>query len=429
VKQWATRTLGVIAVIILGAGLLSAAAFDPQAKVSLAFDKTPIASVLRMLAAQNNLNLVVSSAVEENVSIRLENVSLRAALDAILLPNGYNYYIADDIIIVKAADQKVTGELTAQAYHLQYLPSTTAETAVKPLLSPDGKVISLSPSASQGSNQPGPEGSNLVVVDYPSVHETISRLLTQIDRKKRQVSVEVKFIENNLGNNEKLGINWPKSVSASINGIQMPSASTGDNAATASEAAILPLFDKGNWQFGYLSAHQVDIVLDFLQQRNKSKLLSNPRLTTLDNETAAIEATTIVPIQTINRFSEGAVIQDIVTFQDKEIGISLRVTPRINDDSTITMNVNPVVEEIIGYAGPTNNQKPITSQRSITTNVTVRNGETLVMGGLLKETIIEKQDKVFLLGSLPILGGLFTHRTKEAATTDLLILITPKILD
>ena len=428
-KQWATRTLGVIAVIILGAGLLSAAAFDPQAKVSLAFDKTPIASVLRMLAAQNNLNLVVSSAVEENVSIRLENVSLRAALDAILLPNGYNYYIADDIIIVKAADQKVTGELTAQAYHLQYLPSTTAETAVKPLLSPDGKVISLSPSASPGSNQPGPEGSNLVVVDYPSVHETISRLLTQIDRKKRQVSVEVKFIENNLGNNEKLGINWPKSVSASINGIQMPSASTGDNAATASEAAILPLFDKGNWQFGYLSAHQVDIVLDFLQQRNKSKLLSNPRLTTLDNETAAIEATTIVPIQTINRFSEGAVIQDIVTFQDKEIGISLRVTPRINDDSTITMNVNPVVEEIIGYAGPTNNQKPITSQRSITTNVTVRNGETLVMGGLLKETIIEKQDKVFLLGSLPILGGLFTHRTKEAATTDLLILITPKILD
>ena len=428
-KQWATRTLGVIAVIILGAGLLSAAAFDPQAKVSLAFDKTPIASVLRMLAAQNNLNLVVSSAVEENVSIRLENVSLRAALDAILLPNGYNYYIADDIIIVKAADQKVTGELTAQAYHLQYLPSTTAETAVKPLLSPDGKVISLSPSASPGSNQPGPEGSNLVVVDYPSVHETISRLLTQIDRKKRQVSVEVKFIENNLGNNEKLGINWPKSVSASINGIQMPSASTGDNAATASESAILPLFDKGNWQFGYLSAHQVDIVLDFLQQRNKSKLLSNPRLTTLDNETAAIEATTIVPIQTINRFSEGAVIQDIVTFQDKEIGISLRVTPRINDDSTITMNVNPVVEEIIGYAGPTNNQKPITSQRSITTNVTVRNGETLVMGGLLKETIIEKQDKVFLLGSLPILGGLFTHRTKEAATTDLLILITPKILD
>jgi len=429
VKQWATRTLGVIAVIILGAGLLSAAAFDPQAKVSLAFDKTPIASVLRMLAAQNNLNLVVSSAVEENVSIRLENVSLRAALDAILLPNGYNYYIADDIIIVKAADQKVTGELTAQAYHLQYLPSTTAETAVKPLLSPDGKVISLSPSASPGSNQPGPEGSNLVVVDYPSVHEAICRLLTQIDRKKRQVSVEVKFIENNLGNNEKLGINWPKSVSASINGIQMPSASTGDNAATASEAAILPLFDKGNWQFGYLSAHQVDIVLDFLQQRNKSKLLSNPRLTTLDNETAAIEATTIVPIQTINRFSEGAVIQDIVTFQDKEIGISLRVTPRINDDSTITMNVNPVVEEIIGYAGPTNNQKPITSQRSITTNVTVRNGETLVMGGLLKETIIEKQDKVFLLGSLPILGGLFTHRTKEAATTDLLILITPKILD
>ena len=427
-KQWELGILGVIVSITLGVGILTAAPFDPQAKVSLTFDKTPIVSVLRMLATQNSLNLVISSTVEGDVSIRLENVSLRAALDAILLPNGFNYYIADDIIIVKGADQKVSGELTAQAYHLRYLPSSAAETVVAPLLSPDGKVISLSPLASQGSNQPVPEGSNLVVVDYPSVHQTISQLLTQIDRKKRQVSVEVKFIENNLGNNEKLGINWPKSVSASINGVQLPSTSTGDNSATASEAAILPL-ENGNWQFGYLSAHQVEIVLDFLQQRNNSKLLSNPRLTTLDNETAAIDAITIVPIQTINRFSEGAVIQDIVTFQDKEIGISLRVTPRINDDSTITMNVNPVVEEIIGYAGPTNNQKPITSQRSITTNVTVRNGETLVMGGLLKETTIEKQDRVFFLGSLPILGGLFTHRTNEAATTDLLILITPKILD
>ena len=110
------------------------------------------------------------------------------------------------------------------------------------------------------------------------------------------------------------------------------------------------------------------------------------------------------------------------------MGISLKVTPRINDDSTITLRVNPIVEEIIGYTGSPDNQKPITSERSISTTVIVGNSETVVLGGLLKETSVETEHKVFLLGSLPILGPLFTHKTTEKKTTDLLILITPRIL-
>ncbi len=422
------KSLIILTVIILFGmhAFGTANPIDVGTHVSLNFDDTPISTVLKMVAGQNGLNMVVSSAVDGNISINLADVTLKAALDAILLPNGYNYYINDDIIIVKELDRQVYGELTPQTYNLTYIDATQAAAAIKPILSPNGQVILLSPESQSGQSAESPPSSRVVVVDYPGVHDVIAQLLTQIDRRRRQVSVEVKLIETNLTDDEKLGIDWPKSVEASITGVRSPSQTL--YGADASEAGIMPL-ETGDWQLGYLSVHQLNVVMNYLQQRSNTKLLSNPRLTTMDNETAEIKIETVIPIQTINRFSEGAVIQDVVTFQDEAVGISLKVTPRINGDSAITMNVTPVVEEIIGYVGSVENKKPITSQRTITTTVTVRNNETLVLGGLLKENRLETKDKIFLLGSIPILGGLFTNKSVEDQTTDLLIMITPQIID
>ena len=406
----------------------ASAAFNPDTKVSLAFDDTPIPAILKMLAQQNHLNLVVSAAVDERISLTLSEVSLGAALDAVLLPNGYSYSIVDDIVIVKTADQKVTGELEAMTYQLKYIDVGVAQEAIKPLLTGHGQVVVLGPMAAVSEGTSAPTGSRLVVLDSPSVQKLVVSLLEKIDRPRRQVSVEVKIIETNLSKDEKLGINWPKSISAAVNGVQTPGSTSSEGTGAGYEAAVLPL-DHGSWQLGYLSVHQLDLVLDFLARRNNAKLLSNPRLTTIEDETATIQVETVIPIQTINRFSEGAVIQDIVTYQDERVGISLEVTPRVNDDSTVTLRVNPVVSEIVGYTGPINNQKPITSERSITTNVTVKTGETLALGGLLKESSIETNERIFFLGSIPFVGSLFTHKSTEAKTTDLMILITPRILD
>lgn len=424
------RIIPILVLIMSGILMIGSAMADPidtEIMVSLNFDNTPIASVLKMLATQNNLNLVVASAVEGEISITLDKVTLRSALDAILLPNGYNYHIADNIIIVKDADRQIAGELTPQTYRLNYIDAAAAQAAIEPVLSDKGKSVVLAKPVEQGNAGQSPIGSYLVVYDYPAVHRILKPFLDKIDIRKRQVSVEVKIIETNLSKDEQLGINWPKSVAASINGVPSPGPALGTY-DESTEAAIMPL-ENGNWQLGYLTVHQMDIVIDFLEQRGNSKLLSNPRLTTMEDETATIQISTVYPIQTINRFSEGAVIQDIVTFQDEEVGISLRVTPHINDDSAITMEVNPVVEEIIGYSGTADNQKPITSERSVNTIVTVQNHETLVLGGLLKETQIENEEKVFLLGSIPFLGALFTSHGSEKKTTDLLILITPRIVD
>jgi type II secretory pathway component GspD/PulD (secretin) len=184
----------------------------------------------------------------------------------------------------------------------------------------------------------------------------------------------------------------------------------------------------GKWQWGKLSLEETRLVLDFLQQRGNSKLISDPRITTLDNHPAEIKVTTIVPIQTINRFSEGGAVQDIVTFQDEEVGITLNVTPHICGNGEVILDVKPTVAEIIGYSGPTDNQKPITSQRSVNAKITVGDGETAALGGLLKENKIETEKRVFLLGNLPILGHLFRHKSTESSTTELMIFITPTII-
>jgi len=369
---------------------------------------------------------VIPSEIDRDVSISLEDVTLKAALDAILLTSGYSYYLKNDVIIVKPVETWSAGELIPYICRLRYIEAEVAEKAIKPLLSEKGTAIALEPSKS-GDFEQGEQSNRLVIVDFPEVQRLVAELIDKIDAPRQQISIEVKIIETNLNNDEKLGINWPKSVSTSIGGVSSPGGSS-TTIESQTEAAVMPLED-GNWQLGYLNVHQLEVVLDFLSQRNNSKLLSNPRLTTLEGKTATIKAQTVIPIQTINRFSEGAVIQDIVTFQDEEVGIILRVTPRLSDDSTITMHVNSVVEEIIGYSGPIENQKPITSQRFIENQVTVRNNETIALGGLLKETTIENRSRIPLLGYIPILGELFTHTSKEKKTTDLLILITPTILN
>ena len=95
----------------------------------------------------------------------------------------------------------------------------------------------------------------------------------------------------------------------------------------------------------------------------------------------------------------------------------------------MTLDVEPVVEEITGFTGPVDNQRPITSKRTVRTTVRVMNNETVVIGGLVRETDISNKSKVFLLGDIPILGALFTHHKISKEKTDLLIFITPRVLE
>jgi len=398
---------------------------DLDQVVSLQFDETPIATVLNMISEKYDLNIVQSSQIEKEISIRLEEVTLRDALNAILASNGYNYYYSGDILVVKPLEMNAVGELTSATVSLNYISPSAAVNTVKERLSTKGTIKVLEPG--QGSTaSSGIKPSRIVITDLPDVVPQIIALIKEIDTPEPQISIEVRMVETNVDSEDRVGISWPTSLQARLHGVT--DAATTTDGTTGSEALGSMDLSSGEWQWGKLSIEETQLVLEFLEQDGNSKLISDPRITTLNNHQAEIKVTTVIPIQTINRFSEGGAVQDIVTFQDEEVGITLKVTPHICDDGGIILEVQPTVAEIIGFSGPADNQKPITSERSVFTRVKVGDGETAVMGGLLKENKIENEQKVFFLGSLPIIGNLFRHKTTQSNTTDLMIMISPTII-
>jgi type IV pilus assembly protein PilQ len=413
----------LIFLILLGSFALAGIP-DGDKKISLQFENISIASVLNLLAQQYNLNIVQSGQIDQKISIKLDQVYLSDALNAILISNGYNYYLAGDILVVKPIDVVAPGETTAKIFTMNYISPSAAAIAISDILSPKGKAKPIEEASQSVKSGTVQNATQIVVVDFPEVIEKVEKFLLEIDKPQPQIAIEVRMIETRVDNGKKVGFSWPTSLSGRAHGVEL----TSESSTSSTEAIGQIQLPDGQWEWGKLSVDQVKLVLDFLQTAGNSKLLSNPRITTLNNHQAEIKVLTIIPIQTINRFSEGGAVQDIVTFQDEEIGISLLVTPHIVEGGNILLDVMPTVAEIIGYAGPEGNQKPITSERTVQTKISVKDGETAVLGGLLKENKIENKQKIFLLGSIPILGNLFRHKSVETSTTDLTILITPKII-
>jgi type IV pilus secretin PilQ/predicted competence protein len=420
--------LAVLALIQIGV-TASANPLRGDERITLELDAVPLASVLSMIAQQHSLNIVLASDVQGEITIRLEDVDLETALDAILTANGYHYFIKENVIVVKSVTSDASGELVSKTFTLKFLEPSTVKKALESRKSPIGHIIVLDrEKPADGTARYTPN--RIVITDFPDRVEQMSVLVEEMDVAEPVILIEAKIIETKIDSKSKLGFQWPTSV-----GSRLGNADAGGNAADAGgvsqSADRSGVYDpnNGNWTWGTLSIDELNLVLDALEQDGNSKLISDPRVTTLANHEAIIKIETIVPIQTINRFTEGSATSDIVTFQDEEVGISLRVTPRITGDGRILLDVNPQVEDIISFTGTPDNQKPITTSRSITTRIIVGDGETAALGGLLKEDKIESVSRVPLLGRIPLIGGLlFTNKSVEKTTTDLIILITPTVL-
>ncbi|UCG62049.1 MAG: hypothetical protein JSV52_01790 [Candidatus Zixiibacteriota bacterium] len=422
--------VGALMLSVISFSFASAALLNNPDKLSMELESVALRTVLNMIAQQYSLNLVVADNVEGEVSLRLENVDIETALEAILYPNGYNFYMKEDVIIVKPIEFEAVGELVAEVVTLKYIEPITAKNALEVIKSSKGKIIVLSKTAEQegAAGDDAYAANRIAISDYPSVVSRMMALIAEMDKPERQISIEVKIIETNLDSQSQLGLSWPTSVTTTL-GAGSTSSTTANQSTELQNVAADYNLNTGTWTWGTLSVSQMSMILSMLEEKGNSKLISDPHVTTLENHEAVIEVATVIPIPTVTRFTEGAATQDIMTFYDEEVGISVVVTPRINEDGRITMDVRPTVEDIIGYTGSVEAQKPITISRSIRTRITVNDGETAALGGLLKEDVIKRERRVPLLGHIPLLGRLlFTSTSEETSTTDLIILITPRIM-
>ncbi len=429
-----TSVLLVIGLYALPA-VPGAAPFEKSDNISLTLEGVEIGVALAMIAEQNDLNIVVGGDVTGKVSMRLIEVDLESALEAILAPGGYNYYIRNDVLVVKPQETKAIGELLSRTITLKYADPLAIKEVLESRLSDRGKLVIVGAPLQGEFTEEVISPTRIVVTDFPAIVDEVVLLAEELDKPQQMVSIEVKIIETKVDANNKLGFAWPTSFTTSLgssttNYSNSNSNNTGTNTQTSlTNVAGSHDLNSGRWTWGTLTVDQLTTVLDLLNRQGNSKLISDPHITTLENQEAYIKVQTVIPIATISRFTEGAATQDIQTFYDEEVGISLSVTPRINEGKRITLEVHPQVEDIIGFSGPSENQKPITSSRTLKTTVTVNEGETVALGGLLKESEIEQVQKFPLLGQIPVLGKLlFTNRSKEKNTTDLIIFITPHIM-
>ena len=390
----------------------------PDSKVSFNFKEADLLTVVRLMASQENLNLVLGGDLSGSVTIKLTDVTLETAMDAILHVNGYEWFLQENIIVIKPSspDSQLSGELDTQIYRLRFVHGAIITEALEEVLTERGKVKSLS--SSQSLDYDFEIDDIVMVTDVPTNFALIDRVIGTIDQEGAQINIAVKFIETTLKRGETIGIDWNLRQS-----MQLPGNKKGASSDNINFSEIA--FGIDTMSFATLTAPVVSAMLDLLANDDDTKLLQEPQVTTMNNSPANIVVGTTIPILVPQ--GEGSVFgTNPYTYENQDVNIALDVLPRLNAYNAISLAINTSVQAIIGYTGE--NSRPIVSNRETNTNVRVKNGETLLIGGMIFEIEEEKVNKVPLLGDLPLIKSLFRYSSTQKEQKELLIFITPTII-
>ena len=390
----------------------------PDSKVSFNFKEADLLTVVRLMASQENLNLVLGGDLSGSVTIKLTDVTLETAMDAILHVNGYEWFLQENIIVIKPSspDSQLSGELDTQIYRLRFVHGAIITEALEEVLTERGKVKSLS--SSQSLDYDFEIDDIVMVTDVPTNFALIDRVIGTIDQEGAQINIAVKFIETTLKRGETIGIDWNLRQS-----MQLPGNKKGTFSDNINFSEIA--FGIDTMSFATLTAPVVSAMLDLLANDDDTKLLQEPQVTTMNNSPANIVVGTTIPFLVPQ--GEGSVFgTNPYTYENQDVNIALDVLPRLNAYNAISLAINTSVQAIIGYTGE--NSRPIVSNRETNTNVRVKNGETLLIGGMIFEIEEEKVNKVPLLGDLPLIKSLFRYSSTQKEQKELLIFITPTII-
>ena len=376
---------------------------------SINFKDADLVDIIRLLSEQHGLNLVLGEEVTGKITLRLKEVPLEKALDLILKANGYTWFIDDNILLVKAAagDIKHSAELETRIFQLYFLDASMIVTALTEIFTSQGKAVPLSSASVIGGEAAGND--LIMVTDVPTNFELIERIIRTLDQENAQINISIKFIETTLKQDEAMGINWSLRADTSLSfGLGEITSHSGNKVNLAT-----------------LTPMTFAAMLQILSEDAGTTLLQEPQVTTFNNSPATITVGTTIPVLVPQQ--EGSMFgSQPYTYQDQNVNVSLSVLPRINENELISMNINAAVQAITGYVGA--EQRPIVSNRTTTTNVMVRNGETLLIGGLIFDQDDLTVGKFPVLGDLPFIGNFFRTNSKKKSQNELLIFITPTII-
>ena len=418
--------------------------------ISMDFQGVDLRSVLRTFAEISGLNMVIDPDVQGTVDIVLTDVPWDQALEVILRGNSLDYTVDGTIVRIArmetlrreqdartqlAQSAANAGALAVRTYTLSYAKADQAAPLVQStLLSPRGKV------------QIDARTNTLIISDLPARLDTVSQLLTTLDRAEPQVEIEARIITTTREFARALGVQWgfngrvspavgnttnlafpnSGSLGGRVGGVQGPGTSdtrseVNDAAGTTVNLGVPAATSAIGLALGSINgAFNLDIALSALERTGKGRILSTPRVTTQNNVEAEITQGVQIPVQTE--------ANNTVTVTFKDAALTLKVTPQITAANTVIMqitleNASPGALVDTGTA-----QIPsIDTQRAIT-KVQVTDGMTTVMGGIFVSREQTQNDKTPVLHRIPFLGWLFKRDSQVDESRELLIFITPRIL-
>ena len=413
--------------------------------ISLNFQDIPVRTVLQIIADFNNLNLVTTDSVSGNITLRLDGVPWEQALDIILKVRGLDKRLDNNILLVAPAEEIAAREkqqlesrnqvADLAPLYTEYLQINYAKASeVAALLSSESTKL-LSP---RGAVSVDERTNVLVVKDTADVIGNVKRMLDILDIPVKQVVIEARMVTIDDGFDEALGVRWGvtktdghgNGTSGTIEGND--GAGNNDGSSTITRPGVedrlnvnLPVTNAAGtlaFQVARLAnGTLLDLELSALEKESKAEIIASPRVTTANQKPALIEQGTEIPY--VESSSSGATS---VTF--KKAVLSLKVTPQITPDNRVILDLT-VTQDTKGETVPTGTGDAVSiNAQSITTQVLVNNGETVVLGGIYQQTIKNDVSKVPLLGDIPGLGYLFKKTTSENKKRELLIFVTPRIV-
>ena len=447
-------------------------------------DAMDIGDFIKYLATKANLNVVIGSGVTGTIKLMLQDVTVGEALDIVLAANNLAYEVKGNIIKILSADEY--SRLNGQSFYdrkatkiieLKYaVPSRLAamlgemkstvgtivfddasgtlvlidtpdriqamealvareeippeqrvrRTVTKVFALQHATVEELQPEVAAqltkdvGQLRVDKRTKTLIVTDLPAAMEKVAKLIATFDRKSRQVFIEAKIVQVSLQDASDFGINWDHLFQGINPRFSLQMASTVGAPIGGSGANLV--------YRTLLGGSDLSVVMHALQTIGDTKILSSPHIATVDGQEATIKVIRNQPYVE-QQFESGTTNVIGQTYKFVEVGVSLNVTPRINEDRMIAMEIKPEISDIPEwYRGDPQQGTPVVEKSVAETSVLVKDGETIIIAGLIRNERIDSTDSVPFLGRIPLIGNLFKYTSHNNANNELVVFLTPRLI-
>jgi type IV pilus assembly protein PilQ len=424
----------------------------PKDPVTLDFDGTDIRDVIKLLAAKSRVNIIYGSDVSGSLTLHLSEVPFDEAFRTVLsMMQLTTSQVGSNVLRVitpgELIKMRTSGTTITKVVQLNYAKPDDVKKTVDQVRQAEGR---------QGNTSVDMKNNAVVVTETLEGMTATENLIAQLDQRPQQVLIEAKLVEVNASTSFDYGVQWSAYGTQTANiagqngtnsyGSPVGYFSTTSNAPTTvltpgSNGGLFPLGASGQGTgvslpadniFGALTLGRItnsyimNATITAAASEGKAKILSDPKIATLNNQAATINVTTQIPYVTANVASTGVQTQTVNYVTE---GITLTVTPTINTDGRILLIIQPNVSQPSATAASsTQTGAPAIDSRNANTTVLVRDGETVVIGGLISDQASDTISKIPFLGDIPILGWLFKKKTQSHTRDELLIFVTTHIL-